>query len=81
MTDVGAQHYRASDNVPHGITVHTTPAPARRRRPAPAPVATTRVHPDVLATALRLADGDHARLSIDTRDGSVTVHNNNRGRP
>jgi hypothetical protein len=45
------------------------------RRPKPAPVTTVRVSPVVMTEALRLAEGDAARLSILSAT-TVLVRNN-----
>ena len=48
-------------------------APAKARRTAQ-PVSVTRVHPEVWATALKLADGDALRLEVVSSE-EVAVHN------
>jgi hypothetical protein len=57
--------------------VHKSGAVRRRRRPqrrAAAPVAATRIHPDALALAIELAEGDIRRVRVvDAR--TVLVRN------
>jgi hypothetical protein len=47
-----------------------------RRRPQSDDVEVTRVHPEVLAKAIELADGDTRRIEFHSGDGTqLTVHN------